>query len=139
VLYDLAYGVVCDQGSFDAHGTCSITNDDSQGQSYPVGRPAVIQCCIDFPVRSGEAAPTRAAIYENSVDRRPPRYRNSNTIKVAQLDVDVERVGLRQRLFKSDKRRIGGHWYYQFDAYIEATYESASIGYALKLRGLSLP
>lgn len=78
-------------------------------------------------------------IYENSVDRQPPRYRNNNTTKVAQLDVDVERVGLRRRLFKSDKKKIGGHWCFSFKAYIEATYESAFIGYALKLQGLLLP
>jgi hypothetical protein len=123
------------------HGDSMFTNTNgkSQGQSYPVNRPAVIECTIDFPVRSGVGAPSRVTIYENSVDNRAPRYKNKNTIEVSQLSIDAERVSLRRRLFKSDKKKIGGHWYFSFDAYIEAKYESAAIEYALKLQGLLLP
>ncbi|KAF2790366.1 actin-like ATPase domain-containing protein [Melanomma pulvis-pyrius CBS 109.77] len=109
-----------------------------KGQSYPVNRPSVIECEIDFPVRSGVAPSSRVTIYENSVDNQAPRYVNKNTKKVAQLDVDVERVGFGRKLFTSKKRKMGGHWYYVFKSYIEATYESAWIGYTLKLKGMRL-
>ena len=134
--------MVCHKGTVHCtrESLSTSTNDmDSQGQSYPVGRPAVIECNIDFPVRSGVDSPTQVMIYENSADKRPPKYRNKNTIKVSQLGINAERVSLRRRLFKSDKRKIGGHWYFSFDAYIEATYESAAIEYALKLQGSLLP
>lgn len=126
--------------SFQTHEAkrIQINQHISQGQLYPVNRPSVIECEIDFPVRSGMAPSTRVTIYENSVDKQAPRYLNNNTKKVAQLDVDVERVGMGRKLFSSKKKKMGGHWYYVFKSYIEATYESAWIGYTLKLKGMRL-
>jgi hypothetical protein len=90
---------------------------------------------IDFPVHRGVLVGTQVSIYENSVDTSPPRYKNRHTRCVAQLDVDIERVGLRRKLFSSKKRQIGGHWYYSFRAYVEAMYGSAWVEYTLKLKG----
>lgn len=80
-------------------------------------------------------AGTRIEIFHNSVDRSAPRYRNSNTKRVAQLDVDMDRVHLGRKLFSSKKKRMGGHWYFSFTFNIEATYESAWIRYTLTLKG----
>ena len=107
-----------------------------RGQSYPENRPSKIACSVDFPVGRGAPASTTIEIFYNAVDRSAPRYQNRNTKRVAQLNVNTDRIHVGRKIFSSKKRKMGGHWYYCFSFDIEATYESAWIRYTLKLKGM---
>jgi len=106
----------------------------TKGESYPENRPSIIEWAFDIPVNRGVHTGSSVILYVNERDKRAPRYRNVGTKRLAKLEIDLNKINFRRKLF-APKRLMGRHWYHTFHCTIEATYESAWISYALKLKG----
>lgn len=81
----------------------------------------------------GENCNTLITIFANDTSVAP-RYRNSSTKQIATLELNLSRVAFSDKL-RAKKKKLGGHWYHQFDGVIEASYGSALVTYTLKLNG----
>lgn len=106
----------------------------TKGESYPENRPSIIEWSFDIPVNRGAKTGSSVTIYVNERDEEAPRHRNANTKRLGKLEIDLDRVNFRKKLFAT-KKLMGGHWYNCFKCTIEARYESAWITYSLKMNG----
>ncbi|KAG9258601.1 uncharacterized protein F5Z01DRAFT_615130 [Emericellopsis atlantica] len=105
-----------------------------KGQSYPEGRPSIIDYQCDLPVDiHGHRPQTEIEIYCND-EAKPPLHLDDYSRCVATLSLDLGRIsnGVKRA---AEITQLGYHRYYSLEGAIEAKYESAKITYTVKLGG----
>ncbi|CAM1502083.1 Fc.00g040670.m01.CDS01 [Cosmosporella sp. VM-42] len=107
-----------------------------KGESYPEGKPSIIEYQCDIPVMLGHAPETEIVIYSNDDDIKAPVHLNPTTTCVATLTLDLNKIPKSVKR-NAKKRRMGWHRYYCLSGVIEASYGSANITYTVKLGGVT--
>lgn len=122
----------------DPVAVASLLTEPRQGESYPEGKPSIIEYQCDIPVSGyGHDPQTEIEIY-CSDDPKPPIHPDGSTRSIATLSLDMNKIS---DSVKRDANitRMGFHRYHSIEGAIEARYGSAKITYTVKLGGESIP
>ncbi|KAK7426780.1 hypothetical protein QQZ08_006680 [Neonectria magnoliae] len=107
-----------------------------KGESYPEGKPSIIEYQCDVPVMLGHTPQTEIDIYSNDDDAKAPIHFSATTRHMGTLSLNLNKIPIAV-LRRAKQRRMGWHRYYCLSGVIEARYGSANITYTIKLGGVT--